>query len=173
MIRQNIKGNNNIQVANNNAPIIHTGKLKITMEIVHDPELHITDAQALQVREKVIECAMILASDGSNKKSLVKKQYGKLYKKFGITKYSLLPKDKFEEAMTWLQKEIAASRKVLKESDPEEWRKAHYKAINARGRQMGMDREALLIYASQILSLSNPLFSLKYLNDDYMFRKKL
>ena len=91
-----------------------------------------------------------------------------------------MPKDKFEEAMTWLQKEIAASRKVLKESDPEEWRKAHYKAINARGRQMGMDREALLIYASQILSLSNPLFSLKYLNDDllqklynYMFRKKL
>ena len=123
---------------------------------------------------------MILASDGSNKKSLVKKQYGKLYKKFGITKYSLLPKDKFEEAMTWLQKEIAASRKVLKESDPEEWRKAHYRAINARGRQMGMDKEALLIYASQILSLSNPLFSLKYLNDDllkklynYMFRKKL
>ena len=180
MIKQTIKGNNNIQVVNNNAPIIHTGELKITMEVVHDPEQHITDAQALQVREKVIECAMILASDENNKKSLIKKQYGKLYKKFGITKYSLLPKDKFEEAMTWLQKEIAASRKVLKESDPEEWRKAHYRAINARGRQMGMDREALLIYASQILSLSNPLFSLKYLNDDllqklynYMFRKKL
>lgn len=180
MIRQNIKGNNNIQVANNNAPIIHTGELKITMEIVHDPELHITDAQALQVREKVIECAMILASDGSNKKSLVKKQYGKLYKKFGITKYSLLPKDKFEEAMMWLQKEIAASRKVLKESDPEEWRKAHYKAINARGRQMGMDKEALLIYTTRVLVLDNTLLSLKNLNDDqlqklynYMFRKKL
>ena len=180
MIKQTIKGNNNIQVVHNNAPIIHTGELKITTEVVQDPEQHITDSQALQVREKIVESGMILASNGGNKRSLIKKQYGKFYKKFGVTKYELLPKDKFEEAMKWLQKEIAASRKVLKESDPEEWRKAHYKAINARGRQMGMDREALLIYASQILSLSNPLFSLKYLNDDllqklynYMFRKKL
>ena len=129
MINQTIKGNNNIQVVNNNAPIIHTGELKITMEVVHDPERHITDAQALQVREKVIECAMILASDENNKKSLIKKQYGKLYKKFGITKYSLLPKDKFEEAIQWLQKEITANRRVLKESDPIEWRKARYKAL--------------------------------------------
>nr|DAK78179.1 MAG TPA: hypothetical protein [Caudoviricetes sp.] len=180
MIRQNIKGNNNIQVANNNAPIIHTGELKITMEVVHDPEQHITDSQALQVREKIVESGMILASNGGNKRSLIKKQYGKFYKKFGVTKYELLPKDKFEEAMKWLQKEIAASRKVLKESDPEEWRKAHYKAINARGRQMGMDKEALLIYTTRVLVLDNTLLSLKNLNDDqlqklynYMFRKKL
>lgn len=180
MINQTIKGNNNIQVVNNNAPIIHTGELKITMEVVHDPERHITDAQALQVREKVIECAMILASDENNKKSLIRKQYGKLYKKFGITKYSLLPKDKFEEAIQWLQKEITANRRVLKESDPIEWRKARYKAINARGKQMGMDWKALLAYATQVLVLDNTLFSLKSLDDDqlqklynYMFQKKL
>ena len=38
MIKQTIKGNNNIQVVNNNAPIIHTGELKVTTEVVHDPE---------------------------------------------------------------------------------------------------------------------------------------
>lgn len=169
-IKQSIKGNNNLQIVNNNAPIIHTGEVKLTtnINVIHDPENHITDTQAQKIREKVIECATILASDGSNKKSLIQKQYGKLYKKYGITKYSLLPKEKFEDAMKWLRKEVAVSRKVLKENAPIEWRKTQYASINARGRQMGMDREALLIYATKVLGLANTLSSLKDLEDDLL-----
>ena len=115
-----------------------------------------------------LTCATILASDGSNKKSLIQKQYGKLYKKYGITKYSLLPKEKFEGAMKWLRKEVAVSRKILKENTPIEWRKTQYASINARGRQMGMDREALLIYATKVLGLVNTLSSLKDLEDDLL-----
>ena len=167
-VKQSIKGNNNLQIVTNNAPIIHTGKLTAKVNVVHNPEKHISDAQAQQIKEKVIECAIILASDGSNKKSLIQKQYGKLYRKYGITKYSLLPKEKFEDAMKWLKKEVAASRKVLKENAPTEWRKTQYASINARGRQMGMDREALLIYATQVLGLADTLSSLKDLKDDQL-----
>ena len=111
-VKQSIKGNNNLQIVTNNAPIIHTGKLTAKVNVVHNPAKHISDAQAQQIKEKVIECAIILASDGSNKKSLIQKQYGKLYRKYGLTKYSLLPKEKFEDAMKWPKKEVAASRKV-------------------------------------------------------------
>jgi len=38
----------------------------------------------------------------------------------------------------------------------------------ATGRQMGMDREALLIYATQVLGLADTLFSLKDLEDDLL-----
>ena len=167
-VKQSIKGNNNLQIVTNNAPIIHTGKLTAKVNVVHNPEKHISDAQAQQIKEKVIECAIILASDGSNKKSLIQKQYGKLYRKYGITKYSLLPKEKFEDAMKWLKKEVAASRKVLKENAPTEWRKTQCASINARGRQIGMDREALLIYATQVLELANTLSSLKDLEDEQL-----
>ncbi|WP_314299683.1 hypothetical protein [Capnocytophaga sputigena] len=167
-VKQSIKGSNNLQIVTNNAPIIHTGKLTTKINVIHNPENHITDAQAQQIKEKVIECATILASDGSNKKSLIQKQYGKLYKRYGITKYSLLPKEKFEDAIKWLKREVAASRKVLKDNAPTEWRKAQYASINARGRQIGMDREALLIYATQVLELANTLSSLKDLEDDQL-----
>ncbi len=167
-VKQSIKGNNNLQIVTNNAPIIHTGKLTAKVNVVHNPEKHISDAQAQQIKEKVIECAIILASDGSSKQSLIQKQYGKLYRRYGITKYSLLPKEEFEDAIKWLKREVAASRKVLKENVPTEWRKTQYTSINARGRQMGMDREALLIYATQVLGLADTLSSLKDLKDDQL-----
>ena len=167
-VKQSIKGNNNLQIVTNNAPIIHTGKLTAKVNVVHNPENHISDAQAQQIKEKVIECATILASDGSNKKSLIQKQYGKLYKRYGIPKYSLLPKEKFEDAIKWLKREVAASRRVLKDNASTEWRKAQYASINARGRQIGMDREALLIYATQVLELANTLSSLKDLEDEQL-----
>ena len=49
-----------------------------------------------------------------------------------------------------------------------EWRKTQYSSINARGRQIGMDREALLIYATQVLGLADTLSSLKDLKDDQL-----
>ena len=58
-VKQSIKGNNNLQIVTNNAPIIHTGKLTAKVNVVHNPEKHISDAQAQQIKEKVIECAII------------------------------------------------------------------------------------------------------------------
>ena len=178
-IRQTIKGNNNVQILNNNAPIIHTGEVKLTTEVVHNPDNHITDAQALQVREKITEVVTALASDGTDRKMLFGKEYKSFYNKFGITKYNLLPKDKFEEAMKWLQKKIASSKKVLKEHNPTEWRKALYKSINARANHFEMNRDSLLAYAVQVLDLETPLLSIKDLNDeqlqklyDKLFRKR-
>lgn len=167
---QKIKRNNNIQIGVNNAPIIQTvGNVTLKTEIKPDENKHITDKQALQIREKVAEIATMLASDGTEPKSLFPKEYKALYKKFGITSYKLLPKENFEEAMVWLQKRVASlGKKVLKKSNSEEWRKEQYKAINAKANQLGMDRETRLIYATKILKLNTPLASLKDLDDNQL-----
>ena len=104
------------------------------MEVIHDKSDCITNAQALEIRNKVIEIGSALAL---NKKITNQKAYGSvysaLYKKFQIHKYDLLPKDKFDEAIKWLQKEYAIyAMPVLRKEDDETWRKKKYTSINTK-----------------------------------------
>jgi hypothetical protein len=169
-VKQSIKGNNNLQIVTNNAPIIHTGNLnaKVEVTVAHNPENHITLAQATEVKQKVTELASLYKYDTVNEGSPFGRAYAIVYRNFNVPSYKLLAKEDFEPALKLLQKEIAIARRFLKNNNTEEWRKALYKSINARGRQMGMDREALLIYATQVLGLADTLSSLKDLEDDQL-----
>ena len=69
-INQNITGDNNLQVGTNNGQIIQTKQIKQVTEVLHDPNQHITDAQALEIRNKITELVDMLASTGKNKGSL-------------------------------------------------------------------------------------------------------
>ena len=103
---QKIKGNNNTQIGINNGTIIQTKKIRFNTVVQHDPSLHISEQEAFSIREKINELAkMMAASDTRNTYSI--EQYA-FKKKFQITSYKLLPKDRYEEAMVWLQKRIAA-----------------------------------------------------------------
>lgn len=163
-INQSITGDNNVQIGINN--VIHTKKVKQVTEVVHDAINHVTDAQALQIREKITEIVDMVASNGASKAVVFPKEYGAFYKQFSITKYTLLPKDNFDDAMTWLQKRIVyLGKKTLRKGNPDEWRKKQYTAINTRARQLKMDREAMLTFAQQRLELKQPLESIKDLSD--------
>lgn len=178
--KQSIKGNNNLQVGINNGYIIRTDRIQHKVEVVYDPELHITDAQAVKIREKIAELVEMISSDQQkSKQALFKQEYNALYKHFGITGYKLLPHDRYEEAMTWLQKRIAyKGKKHQRRGDVEAWRKKQYAAIYTRAREKGMSREDVLLQATICLSLKKPITSLKDLSDrrlqklyDYFFTK--
>ncbi|WP_413532749.1 hypothetical protein [Empedobacter brevis] len=179
--KQDIKGDNNVQVGVNNGQIIQTKKVKQVTEVLHDASNHITDAQALQIRLKITDIAEMVATNKGNIGSQIKKEYNALYKEFGCTSYKLLPAERFEEAMLWLSKRTGyRGKKNLRHGDPEEWRKNQYKAINARIRQLGMSKEDLLIFAEEKLALKKPLASIKDLSATrlqslytYIFSKKL
>ena len=88
----------------------------------------------------------------------------------------LLPKDKFDDAIKWLDKQIAIFRPGLKKSDNEQWRKDMYKSIFAKARQFNID---IYEFATEVLELKKPIDSLKELNDtklqklyDKIFSKK-
>jgi hypothetical protein len=165
-IDQTITGNNNVQVGVNNGQIIHTKKVKVTTEVLHTLGQHITDAQALQIRDKITEIVDMVASNGTSKTAIFPKEYKAFYKQFSITKYTLLPVDRFDDAMTWLQKRVVyLGKKTLRHGDTDEWRKKQYTAINTRARQLGMDRDNMLTFAKEKLELKQPLESIKDLSD--------
>lgn len=163
---QSITGDNNIQVAVNNGKIINTKKVKQVTEVLHAPDVHITDAQALEVRIKITEIAEMVATNKGTLASVIKKEYNAFYSQFGCTSYKLLPKERFEDALKWLSKRTAYhGKKNLRQGDTNEWRKKQYTAINTRARQLKMNREQMLFFAQERLELKQPLESIKDLSD--------
>lgn len=165
-INQNSKGNNNVLVAVNNGEIIKTEKIVRKVEVIYDEENYITPAQALEIKNKVTEIGSALALKD---KTTTQKAYGRvyraLYNKFQIPKYNLLPKDKFNDALKWLQKEYAIkAMPILRNNDEETWRKEKYKAINAKYGQLGMTKEEFYIFANEVLGLKKHFSSMKELS---------
>lgn len=109
-VSQKVDGNNNIQVAGD---YIKTEKIIRKTEVIHDANKYISDAQALQIREKITEIVNMIASKKRPKTKIFPQEYGALYKNFGITKYTLVPKDKFDDAIKWLQKRIVFYEKKI------------------------------------------------------------
>lgn len=179
-IEQSITGDNNVQVGVNNGQIIHTKKVKVTTEVLHAPGQHITDTQALQIREKITEIVDMVASNGTSKTVVFPKEYKAFYKQFGITSYKLVPVEQYDNALVWLQKRIVyLGKKTLRHGNTDEWRKKQYTAINTRSRQLGMDRDKMLMFAQERLELKQPLESIKDLSDtrlqklyNYIMQKK-
>lgn len=160
--KQQIEGNNNIQIGVNHGDIIHTEKVIRKTEVIHDSNTHISDAQAKEIRDRVKKIAEEKAGERRYISAPYGLVYGTLYNRYGITKYTLLPKDKYEDAIKWLDKQIAIYRPKLKNVDPEQYRKDMYKSIHARANQLNIDIHEFAITA---LDLKKPISSLKELSD--------
>ena len=159
-IHQQITGNNNIQVSGN---YITTNKITNKTVVPHNSDLHISDAQAKEIKDKVYKIAESRAGERKfNSAPPYGLAYKDLYDKFKITSYKLLQKDEFDDAMKWLDKQIAIYRPKLKNVDEQQWRKDMYKSIFARSRQLGIN---IYEFASDVLELKKPLESLSELSD--------
>lgn len=165
-IEQSITGNSNVQVGINNGQIVNTQKYKKVIEVVHDPNTHITVNQAYIIQQKITDIATMVATNQSDKAFAFRKEYGAFKNQFKIPKYNLLPVEQFDEAMNWLAKRTAYhGKKNLRHGDTVEWRKKQYTAINTRARQLGMDRDKMLEYTKEKLQLKQSLESIKDLSD--------
>jgi hypothetical protein len=177
-IQQKAKGNKIQQIGQNFGKIINTNKVQNVTEVSYDDKFHITDQQAKQIKDKINEIVEINDKAGKfkandSKSKLFAKTWSDLYNKFAITKYTLLPKDRFEECMKWLQTQIAYKhRPKLRSQNNDEWKKQTYGAIYAKAQnELKMSREELYDFAFKKLKLNSPIFSLKDLKDTQL--KKL
>lgn len=139
-------------------------------DFVYNDEEIITKEQALQIREKIIEIGVTLALNKniSNHKAYAE-EYAAFYKKFHISKYELLPKEKFNEAMKWLQGKYFTIHE-------ETWRKNKYTAINTKYRQLGMTKEEFYIFANEALGLKKHFSSMTELSKtslEKLYRKTM
>jgi len=155
-INQNITGSNNIQVAGD---FIKTEKVVKKIQVIHSPDEHITDAQAKEVKDRIQKIA---ESRSKESRYSFAQAYNALYEKYHITSYKLLPREKYEEAIKWLDKQIAIYRPELKKVDTEQYRKDMYKSLNARANQLRIDIHE---FANRVLMPKKPITSLKELSD--------
>jgi hypothetical protein len=124
---------------------------------------HITDEQALKVRELIDELAK--TDEQAGRPSSHRKWYPKLYKRFKITSYKLIPLDQLAEVESWLQQQKASQRPMLRRSNNPAWRESIYSAIYARARELGIDKSELYQIAYQKLKPNKPVNSLKELGE--------
>lgn len=155
-VNQKIEGNGNVQVGGD---LIKTEKVIRRTDVLYDKDEYISDSQAKEIRDRIEKIAKSKSKEDSSSYS---KAYKSLYNKFNITKYSLLPKNEYEKAIKWLDKQVAINRPKLKNVDLDQWRKDMYRAIHARSNQLKID---IHDFAFDVLELKKPITSLKELSD--------
>ncbi|SOD17807.1 RNA-binding domain-containing protein [Pedobacter xixiisoli] len=172
VVKQQAKGKHIQQIAQNYGSIITTAKVQQITEVVYDKDMHITDEQAKQIKDKVEEIVSIHDSAGKFKTSTEKGRFfattwSGIKNRFNVTKYTLLPKDKFEECMQWLQSQIASRhRPILRKHNNQAWKNVMYSSIYAKSRSdWNMEKENLFDFAFNKLKLKTPISSLKDLSD--------
>lgn len=171
-ITQKSKGNNNLQIALNQGTVIKTDKVVRKNEVVTNPDIHISQEKAKQILDTVGEIVEINEKAGKFRTSADK---GKFFaqtwtsfkNRFNVTSYHLLPKEKFDEALSWLKKQIAYEhRPKLRQNNNQQWKKDIYGAIYAKAQnELGLDKEGLYKFAFDKLKLKEPISSLKDLSD--------
>ncbi|HRR07341.1 MAG TPA: ORF6C domain-containing protein, partial [Rhodothermales bacterium] len=170
-ISQKAKGKKIQQIGVNHGKIINTDKVTNVTEVVYQPELHITDQEAKLIKDKIEEIVDINDKAGKfktakSKSSFFATTWQEFKNRFGVTKYTLIPKDKYQECLDWLQEQIArVHRPKLRKNNNEEWKKQNYGAIYAKSKQIGMEKQDLYNFAYEKLELKEPINSLKELSD--------
>lgn len=163
--KQKIEGNNNIQIGVHNGDIIYTEKVVRKTELIHDSDIYISDAQAKEIRDRIQKIAEEMAGEKRYTSAPYGVVYKSLYNRYKITKYTLLPKDKYEDAIKWLDKQIAIYRPKLKKVDPEQYRKDMYKSIHSKARELNFSHEELYSFINEYLNPKKEIMSLTELSD--------
>ena len=175
-INQTAKGNNITQIGSNNGTInIKTEKVKTENKITPNPAFHVSGEQAQLIKKYIDDIVELNENAGKFKKKEDKSNfYGKTWnsfkKAFGVTSYQLLPKEKFADAITWLQKQGAIQKPKLRRTNNTEWRNKNYTAIYSKLRQLGYKKEKAYEIANEKLNLKKPISSLKELGEQNLER---
>ena len=171
-VAQESKGNYNLQVGVNQGTIIKTEKLVKKIDVMTNPEIHITQEQAKQILDNINKIVEINEQAGKFEDPKDKGKYfsqiwTSFKNRFKVTSYHLLPKDKFEEALTWTQKQITFQhRPKLRLGNNPQWKKDIYGAIYAKAQnELRLDKQGLYEFATDKLKLKEPISSLKDLSD--------
>jgi len=159
--KQEIKGNNNIQVGGN---YITTNKYSPKTVIVPNPDIHISDSQAKEIKDKIHSVANIISKNDYEKTKNIRSLYNGLYKRLDITSYKLIPISQFDVAIKYLNK-IKVISQPKEGALSEAGRLDKYKAIHAKANQLKMSKIDLVIFINEIIQLKTQVTSLKELSN--------
>ena len=161
VVRQNVRvmgDGNRMQIAGRD--LIHTAKFVRRNTITPD-ERHLTVEQRDRIRQVAGELADRLAGDdGEANFAAVHRM---LQRRFQVASYLLIPRSRYDEALSFLRQHRAINRSHLRHRNPVAYQNDFYRAIFAGARELGWDGEQLYRFATEKLALKRPLASLKAL----------
>lgn len=132
-----INGDGNIQAGGD--VNINTRKIERVPPPPRNAE-HITDTQAYKLKELVKKAVDIESKAGKEPSKAFPAWWSKLQKRYKVPRYDLIPCDLGDDAISYMQQEIAKLRPKLRRRDNESWRKEHYSGIWARAKELGKDK---------------------------------
>jgi hypothetical protein len=160
-VSQNVRvaGHRNVvQVAGRD--LIHTEKLVRRNTITPD-ESHLTVEQRERVREVAGELADRLAGDdGEANFAAVHRM---LQRRFQVASYLLIPRIRYDEALSFLRQHRAINRSRLRGRNPVAYQNDFYRTIFAGARELGWGGERVYRFATGKLALKTAVASLKTL----------
>lgn len=142
-------------------------KETVRNEVVTD-ERHITEEQALKIREMVEELAHRLT--GSDGKPAFGEVQQRLRNKFKVTSYKLIPRERFPEVVEWFKQVRGMNRGKVRRSNPELFKRDYYTSIKAGARSLGWSDEELYGFARDFLGRKASLTSLTQLGPNQLER---
>ena len=154
---------------------VHTGigDIVVTSRIVRRNTItpdyrHLAREQRTRLLEVIHElAARVGRADGLPNLGAV---HAMLQRRFDVASYLLIPRERYGEALTFLQQQRAIHRGVLRRRDPAAFRRDIFRAIYARATELGWPREQVHEFARQSLELPQRLTSLKPLCDAQLQR---
>jgi hypothetical protein len=160
-VSQNVRvdGQRNIvQVAGRD--LIRTEKLVRRNTITPD-ERHLTVEQRERIREVAGELADRLADDeGEANFAAVHRM---LQRRFQVASYLLIPRSRYEEALSFLRQHRAINRSHLRGRNLVAYQNDFYRAIFAGARELGWDGDQVYRFATEKLEFKSAVVSLKAL----------
>lgn len=165
--KQKISGNNNIQIGTNNGDIYYTKKVVKNVNVMSNPEIHISDEQAYIIQQKVNELVEVIckAKDIERNKAYIE-VYAGLKRHFKVPGYKCIPKEKFEEAIRYLEQlKVVKYRPKLRTADNDEYRKQYYKSIHSKANELKLSHDELYQLINDFLAPKKEITSLKELSD--------
>lgn len=161
VVRQNVRvmgDGNRVQVVGRD--LIHTAKF-VHRNMITPDERHLSVEQRDRLRQVAGELAVRLSGDdGEANFAAVHRM---LQRRFQVASYLLIPRSRYDEALSFLRQHRAINRSRLRHRNPVAYANDLYRAIFAGARELGWDGERVYRFATEKLTLKRPLASLKEL----------
>jgi hypothetical protein len=159
-IRQTIVGDNNTQVAGDYVE----NKKVFQKNIVQPDHRHIDEATAFEIKRLVDSLAEGRSDSHSG-------WFSRLYRRYRVTSYKLIPVESGEDAIQWLRQQVPQQRSKIRRTAPDEWRQQLFKSIWSKAGRLGLEKQEVYDLAFRRLALKEPIASLKELGEQKL--KKL
>ncbi len=134
----------------------HVRRVAITPD-----DRHLMHEQRRRLLEVIHELAERLArpSDRPNLAAV----HAMLQCRFDVPSYLLIPRERYAEALAFLEQQRAIHRLALRRRDPAAFRRDLFRAIFSRATELGWSKDRVHEFARERLHLKQPLTSLKQL----------